>query len=81
MNATVCRMKESLGEIEACPAGLCPFWDSGSCAFEHLDVCGKPELAELLLGIRGELESLRAAKSYSAAQRHFFERMNAGRSD
>ena len=81
MNATVCRMKESLGKIEACPGGLCPFWEDDSCALRHVDLCGRPELAEFLLELRGELDSVRAMESDRAGRVRFFERMNAGRSD
>jgi hypothetical protein len=81
MNATVCRLKKSLGAVEACPGGLCPFWDDGSCAFEHVDFCSRPEFAGFLLDLRRELESVRAAESASLTRHHFFERLNAGRSD
>jgi hypothetical protein len=74
-------MKESLGEIESCPGAPCPFWESEGCGLEHVDLRGRPELAEFLLSLRGELESLRATQDASAARRLFFERLNAGRSD
>ena len=80
MTTTVCRMKESLGDIEACPGRLCPLWDRG-CAVECVDVSGRPELAMFFLELRGTLESVRAAELDATGRRRFFERMNAGRSD
>jgi hypothetical protein len=76
-----CRMKESLGEIEACPGDLCPFWEGGSCAFWHLELRGRPELAGFLLELRGELESARPREDAGNARRLFYQRLNAGRSD
>jgi hypothetical protein len=81
MHAAVCRMKESLGEIEPCPGGLCPFWEDGGCSLEHVDLRGRPELAGFLLALRGELESVRAKQVAGASRRLFFQRLNAGRSD
>lgn len=81
MEAAVCRMKESLGELEPCPGEPCPFWEGGSCAFERLELRGRPELAGFLLGLRGALESARAQEEAATARRLFFQRLNAGRSD
>jgi hypothetical protein len=81
METRTCRMKRSLGEIEACPGARCPFWEDGSCAFRNLSLQGQPELAEFLLGLRGELERARAEEDADAARHRFYERMNAGRSD
>ena len=81
MNPGMCRMKESLGEVEPCPGDRCPFWEGGSCAFEQLDLRGRPELAGFLLHLRGEIESIREADVERAARRLFYYRLNAGRSD
>jgi hypothetical protein len=74
-------MKESLGEREPCPGELCPFWEGGSCALRHVELQARPELAEFLLELRGELESARAREAAGTDRRLFFERLNAGRSD
>ena len=74
-------MKKSLGEIEACPGALCPFWEDGSCAFRNLPVDDRPELAEFLLGLRDELERARTEEDADIARHRFYERLNAGRAD
>jgi hypothetical protein len=81
MEVSACRMKESLGQAEACPGEPCPFWDRGACVFQSLDLRSRPELAGFLLGLRAELASLREAEDSTAARRAFFQRLNAGRSD
>lgn len=81
METATCRMKKRLGELEACPGVLCPFWEDGSCAFRNLPLDGRPELARFLLGLRGELERARAEDDADAARHRFYERLNAGRSD
>ena len=81
MHMTVCRMKESLGQFEACPGDPCPFWERGGCAFKSVDLHGRPELAEFLSKLRGELESIRDAQAACGARRLFYQRLNAGRAD
>jgi hypothetical protein len=76
-----CRMKESLGQAEACPGEPCPFWERGGCAFQSLDLRGRPELAGFLLGLRAELASFRDAEDSTVARSVFFHRLNAGCSD
>ncbi len=84
MSSTVCRMKETLGQTEACPDTACPFWETrgagleGRCAFEQLDLRGRPQLAAFLLGIRSELEAADVAEGENEARRLFFQRLNAG---
>ena len=81
METPTCRIKRSLGETEACPGARCPFWDEGGCAFESLPLRMRPELAGFLLELRGELERTRAQEDEDEARHHFYERLNAGRSD
>jgi len=81
MQTGFCRMKDSLGEPEPCPGDRCAFWEGGSCAFQSLDLRGRPQLAGLLLELRGELESVKEADDARAARRRFFRRLNAGSSD
>jgi hypothetical protein len=81
MNVDICRMKESLGEPEACPGDLCPFWEGSHCALDRVDFRDRPELAGFLLELRNELDSAKVAEDAGAARRHFFERLNAGHCD
>ena len=81
METQTCRMKKSVGELEACPGPLCPFWEDDSCAFRNLPLEGRPELAGFLLDLRGELERAREEEDVDAARHRFYERLNAGRSD
>jgi len=87
MSSTVCRMKETLGQIEPCPERECLFWDTrgvgpeGRCAFVQLDLGGRAELAAFLLGVRSELEAAAMAEDTNDARRLFFRRLNAGRGD
>ncbi len=34
MTEPLCRMKLTLGEVEACPQGACPFWEHGGAVLE-----------------------------------------------
>ena len=81
MHTAICRMKESLGELEPCPGERCPFWEHDRCGLEQVDFRGRPELARFLTDLRGELESFRAAEDEGAARSHFFARLNAGLSE
>ncbi len=59
----LCRLHVTLGRIEACPEEACAFWEPGGvvldgrCAFEQIDIAGRPELAPFLLDLRNTLES------------------------
>jgi hypothetical protein len=81
VQTNACRIRESLGRVEACPGEPCPFWDRGACALEALDLRSRPELAEFLSELRGELESARDVEDAAGARRRFFQRLNAGRAD
>jgi hypothetical protein len=81
METPTCRMKRSLGEVEPCPGARCPFWEEDGCAFRSVPLRMRPELAEYLLELRGELERARAQEDEGSARHHFYERLNAGRSD
>ncbi len=52
-----CRLQLAVGRHETCPGDACPFWQGGVCAVAGLraDVEPRPELAELLLDLRGRL--------------------------
>ena len=71
-----CRLRAATGRVEACPADGCAFWEPGSaalegrCAFEQVDVAGRPALASLLLRIRTKLERTGVQAHEAGARRH-----------
>jgi hypothetical protein len=83
----MCRFQAELGVDELCPEEACAFWDRGGmleeghCAFQTLDLSGRPDLASLLLKIRKDLEMARTRDEEHEARLLFFKRLNAGRSD
>jgi hypothetical protein len=48
----------AVGHAERCPGEVCPFWERG-CALARVEhqLDGRPEVAQLLLDLRRELES------------------------
>lgn len=62
-----CPLDAVAGRKRACPELGCPFWEPGGavvrgrCAFERLDLAGRPQLAAELLRIREQLSSVSAA--------------------
>lgn len=56
-----CRLDAVAGRAEPCPEGSCPFWEPGGavlegrCAFERLDLAGRPALVSELLLMRAQL--------------------------
>jgi hypothetical protein len=76
----LCRMKLTLGEVEACPEGACPFWETGGaliddgCGLERLGLdLERPDLAAYLLDLRAKLEQARSVREREEAQRAFAE--------
>jgi hypothetical protein len=61
-----CPLEALGGRKRACPEVGCPFWEPGGavvqgrCAFERLDLAGRPEVAAELLRIREQLSSVSA---------------------
>jgi len=49
---------------------------AGRCAFEHLDLAGRPEVAEELLRIRALLESPAPAETEREARHLFHQLLN-----
>jgi hypothetical protein len=76
----LCALERAVGRSEPCPESGCPFWEpggavlSGRCAFERLDLSGKPEVALELLRIRELLEPPASAGAEREA-RHLFHRL------
>lgn len=62
MDTAICRMKESVGEIEPCSGASCAFWEGEGCALGQIDFRGWQDVATFLLGLRSELESVRMAE-------------------
>jgi hypothetical protein len=58
------------GHAQRCPGDECPFWDRG-CALARIEteLDGRPEVAQLLLDLRRELESGRVVELGEARSR------------
>jgi hypothetical protein len=66
MDEKHCLLKESVGQVEACPHDACAFWEAGGalvpagCAIERLGLTGElrrtSQFAGWLLGLREQLE-------------------------
>jgi hypothetical protein len=75
VNQPLCRLHAALGHAEPCTTECCPFWEPGGavlegrCAFEQLDLAGRPELAALLLRARQALANAQAVLLAAPAER------------
>ena len=58
------------GHAERCPGEACAFWDRG-CALTRIEyeLDNRPEVAQILLGLRRELEAGRAVEIEEAHSR------------
>ena len=67
------------GHAERCPGEGCAFWSNG-CVLARVEaeLDGRPDVAELLLGLRREIESGRQVK-VGEARALFHKRLAAGR--
>ena len=67
------------GHAERCPGTDCAFWSNG-CVLARVEaeLDGRPDVAELLLGLRREIESGREVE-VEAARALFHRRLAAGR--
>jgi hypothetical protein len=80
----LCRFQSVLGRIERCPEDPCPFWEPGGavlegrCAFDPLDLGGRPELAESLLEIRTALERARTREGELEVWRRYSQLLDEG---
>ncbi len=76
----LCALEQAVGRSAPCSESDCPFWEPGGavlpgqCAFERLDLSGRPEAAQELLRIRGLLEPPVSAEAERDA-RHLFHRV------
>jgi hypothetical protein len=78
MTETLCRMKLTLGEVEACPQGACPFWEHGGavlgsgCGLERLHLeLDRSDLAVYFDELRRALEAARDDAERQAARSAF----------
>ena len=71
-------MKLTLGEVEACPQGACPFWEQGGavldagCGLERLHLeLDRSDLAAYFDEVRTALETARDDAERQAARQAF----------
>jgi hypothetical protein len=80
-------LKHRVGTTEACPEQECPLWEpggaalSGRCAFEQVDLEGRPEFAAWLLGLREALESAPRQAESGTVRRLFNRLLNESQAD
>jgi hypothetical protein len=82
-----CPLEHAVGCTVACPESSCAFWEPGGavlpgrCAFEQLDLSGRPEVAAELLRIRALLDSTASADENRAVRRIVNRLVNKGDED
>jgi len=71
----LCRIKLTLGDVEPCPKGACPFWEGGGalidedCGLERRGIdLDRPDLASYLVELRKRLEDARDAAERAEAR-------------
>lgn len=71
-------MKLASDELELCPEGACPFWETGGavleagCGLERLQLdLDRPDVARYLVELRRALECARDAQERDDARRAF----------
>jgi hypothetical protein len=75
----ICRLEQVTGREAPCPEAGCPFWEPGGavlegrCAFERLDLEGRPQVVSELLRVRRLLESA-VSEAEERDARHLFHR-------
>ena len=83
----LCALEHAVGRGAPCPEIDCPFWEPGGavlpgrCAFERLDLSGRPEAAQELLRIRELLESPVSAEAEADSRRLFHRLLNQSEDD
>jgi hypothetical protein len=69
-----CRLDALSGRNSGCPRDACPFWEPGgavidpSCAFERLDLAGRPGIVAELLRMRAQLMATASAAEERCAR-------------
>jgi hypothetical protein len=80
----ICRLEQQVGHPEHCPEDACPFWEpggavlAGRCAFDHLDLDGRPGVAAELLRVRLMLEAVDTEAEDRRVRREFYRLLNDG---
>jgi hypothetical protein len=83
----LCALERAVGRSELCPEGGCPFWEpggavlSGRCAFEQLDLSGRPDVAKELLRVRELLEPPASADAGGEARHLLHHLLNESEGD
>ena len=83
----LCALDHAVGRSMSCPESGCPFWEpggavlSGRCAFERVDLSGRPEVARELLHIRELLEPPASASAQGEALHLFHRLLNESEGD
>jgi len=87
METKLCKLQYALGRVEACPESGCPFWEPGGaalegrCAVEQIDFAARPDLAELLVRVRLELERVRTRREADEVRSLFYRLLDTADSD
>ena len=83
----ICALEQTMGRIVPCPESACAFWEPGGavlpgrCAFDRLDLSGRPEVAAELLRIRVLLESPASAAAEQDLRHRFHKLLNESGDD
>jgi hypothetical protein len=78
----LCRLDAAVGRELLCPGDSCPFWEpggaviAGRCAFEQLDLEGRPALVTELLRVRELLNVATAGEEERSARRLYHRLLN-----
>ena len=78
----LCRLDALTGREQLCPGSACPFWEPGGavlvgrCAFERLDLAGRPALVVELLRVREQLGAAVSGDEVSRAQHLYHQLLN-----
>ncbi|HEY8315767.1 MAG TPA: hypothetical protein VIG35_02795 [Gaiellaceae bacterium] len=82
-----CLLEEAFGHTVPCGESGCVFWEPGGavlhgrCAFEHLDLRGRPEVAGELLQIRARLEAAADSDAERTARHLYHQLLNRSEDD
>jgi len=77
-----CRLDATAGRERICPEGACSFWEPGGaviegrCAFEQVDLEGRPSLVCELLRLRGLLDAASNGERDEGASHEYHRVLN-----
>ncbi|HEY8706029.1 MAG TPA: hypothetical protein VIL98_14845 [Gaiellaceae bacterium] len=78
----LCRLDALTGREQLCPESTCPFWEpggavlAGRCAFERLDLAGRPALVAELVRLREQLDAAASGDEESRARHLYHQLLN-----